>query len=50
MQENPGVTLQTERLILRDFREEDWRDVHEYGSDPDSGEIHAFRPEDRRRE
>ena len=33
MQENKSPILQTERLILRDFREEDWRDVHEYGSD-----------------
>ncbi len=34
MQENNDLILQTERLILRDFREEDWHDVHEYGSDP----------------
>ena len=35
MEKNKNLILQTERLILRDFREEDWRDVHEYGSDPE---------------
>ncbi len=30
-----GVTLTTDRLILRDFREDDLAAVHEYGSDPE---------------
>ena len=28
--------LQTERLVLRMFRDEDWRQLHEYYSDPES--------------
>ena len=44
MQENQSVTLQTERLILRDFREEDWCDVHEYGSDPTVVKYMPFGP------
>lgn len=27
-----AITLTTERLVLRDFGSEDWRDVHEYAS------------------
>lgn len=27
--------LETERLVLRTFREEDWRDLHAYYSDPE---------------
>ncbi|MGA9109702.1 MAG: GNAT family protein, partial [Smithella sp.] len=34
MQENNFPILRTNRLILRDFKQEDWRDAHEYGSDP----------------
>jgi [ribosomal protein S5]-alanine N-acetyltransferase len=30
-----GLPLETERLILRDFREEDWPAVQEYASDPE---------------
>jgi ribosomal-protein-alanine N-acetyltransferase len=30
-----AVTLTTDRLVLREFREDDWRAVHEYGSDPE---------------
>ena len=30
------LTLETDRLILRQFREEDWHDLHEYYSDIDS--------------
>jgi RimJ/RimL family protein N-acetyltransferase len=30
-----GLTLRTRRLILRDFREEDWESVHSYASDPE---------------
>ena len=32
----PEVILETERLILRDFRMSDYEDVHEYGSDPET--------------
>jgi ribosomal-protein-alanine N-acetyltransferase len=31
----PTIALLTERLLLRDFVEADWRAVHLYGSDPD---------------
>jgi [ribosomal protein S5]-alanine N-acetyltransferase len=34
MQDRGSPILETERLILREFREEDWRDVQEYRSDP----------------
>jgi ribosomal-protein-alanine N-acetyltransferase len=30
-----GVTLTTDRLVLREFREDDLAAVHEYGSDPE---------------
>jgi [ribosomal protein S5]-alanine N-acetyltransferase len=30
-----GVTLTTDRLVLREFREGDWAAVHEYGCDPE---------------
>ena len=33
MQNNTNLRLETERLIIRDFVEEDWRDAHEYDSD-----------------
>jgi [ribosomal protein S5]-alanine N-acetyltransferase len=36
MAENEEFTLETERLILRQFREDDWPAVHEYGSDPET--------------
>jgi sulfate adenylyltransferase large subunit len=32
---NTGILLTTERLILRDFVEDDWRAVHEYDTDPE---------------
>jgi [ribosomal protein S5]-alanine N-acetyltransferase len=35
MSENRGLPLETERLILRDFREDDWQSVQEYASDPE---------------
>jgi RimJ/RimL family protein N-acetyltransferase len=44
MQENQSVTLQTDRLILRDFREEDWRGAHEYGSDAETVKYMPFGP------
>ena len=31
----PGLPLETERLILRPFRESDFADVHEYATDPE---------------
>jgi RimJ/RimL family protein N-acetyltransferase len=30
-----AIPIETDRLLLRDFVEEDWRAVHEYGSDPE---------------
>ena len=30
-----AIPIETGRLLLRDFVEEDWRAVHEYGSDPE---------------
>jgi ribosomal-protein-alanine N-acetyltransferase len=30
-----GVTIETERLILREFRRDDWEKVHEYAVDPE---------------
>ena len=44
MQENKSPTLQTERLILRDFREEDWQAAHEWGSDPKVVKYMPFGP------
>jgi [ribosomal protein S5]-alanine N-acetyltransferase len=44
MQDNPNLTLETERLILRDFREDDWQVVHEYGSDPEVVKYMPFGP------
>ena len=29
------VIIQTKRLVLRDFNEDDWEAVHEYASDPE---------------
>ena len=42
--QNNNLLLETKRLILRDFREEDWRDVHEYGSDPEVVKYQPFGP------
>ena len=44
MQENKSPTLQTERLILRDFREEDWQAAHEWGADPKVVKYMPFGP------
>lgn len=38
---NPSTAAETDRLILRRFREEDLRDLHEYLSDP---RVVAFEP------
>ena len=44
MQNNTNLLLETERLIIRDFREEDWHDVHQYGSDPEVVKYMPFGP------
>jgi [ribosomal protein S5]-alanine N-acetyltransferase len=44
MQENTELSQQTERLILREFREEDWEAVHEYGSNPETVKYMPFGP------
>jgi len=44
MPENETPTLQTERLILRDFKEEDWRDIHEYDADAETVKYMPFGP------
>ena len=44
MQNNTAPILQTQRLVLRDFREEDWRDAHIYGSDPEVVKYLPFGP------
>ncbi len=44
MQNNQTPILQTPRLILRDFREEDWRDAHEYSTDPETVKYMPFGP------
>ena len=33
--ESHGVSIVTDRLLLRDFREEDWQAAHAYRSDPE---------------
>ena len=32
---NEGIILTTERLVLRDYVEGDWRAVHQYAADPE---------------
>jgi [ribosomal protein S5]-alanine N-acetyltransferase len=44
MQNNTNLLLETERLIIRDFREEDWHDVHQYVSDPEVVKYMPFGP------
>jgi RimJ/RimL family protein N-acetyltransferase len=44
MQDNNNFMLETRRLILREFREEDWRDVQEYRSDPVVVKYLPFQP------
>ena len=36
-----NIKLTTERLILREIRKSDWKDVHEYAVDPD---VYKFMP------
>ncbi len=35
------VTIETERLVLREFRRDDWEKVHEYAVDP---EVYHYMP------
>jgi len=42
--QNNNLMFETERLILRDFREEDWHDVQEYGSDTEVVKYMPFGP------
>lgn len=44
MSEQNAATLETARLILRDFRVEDWSDAQEYGSDPEVVKYMPFGP------
>jgi RimJ/RimL family protein N-acetyltransferase len=44
MPNNKSLVLETERLILREFREEDRRDVQEYRSDPAVVKYLPFEP------
>jgi ribosomal-protein-alanine N-acetyltransferase len=39
-----NLLLETERLILREVKEEDWQSVHEYGSDPEVVRYLTFGP------
>ena len=45
MENNVDVTLETERLILRDLRDDDWQVVHEYASDPEVVKFMPFGPD-----
>jgi ribosomal-protein-alanine N-acetyltransferase len=36
-----GAVIETERLVLRDFRRDDWERVHEYAIDP---EVYRYMP------
>jgi len=38
------IMLTSDRLLLRPFREEDWRDVHEYAADPEVCRYMAWGP------
>lgn len=44
MKENEGLTLETKKLVLRQFREDDWQVVHQYGSDPETVRYMPFGP------
>lgn len=44
MPKDKPETLQTERLILRDFVEEDWQLVHDYGADAEVVRYMPFGP------
>jgi RimJ/RimL family protein N-acetyltransferase len=38
------TSIETERLLLRMFREPDWRDLHEYYGDPECAKYTSRRP------
>ena len=44
MENNVDIILETERLILRDIREEDFPAIHQYGSDPEVVKFMLFGP------
>ena len=44
MQNNNNLRFETERLNIRDFLEDDWRDAHEYDSDPEVVKYQPFGP------
>lgn len=39
-----GIILETKRLLLRDYKVEDWERVHIYGSDPDFSKYEFWGP------
>ncbi len=39
-----NVSLQTERLLIREFREDDWQSVHSYAADPLVTRLTLFGP------
>lgn len=41
-----NIRLETPRLILREFVPEDWREVHEYASDPEVTRYMSWGPND----
>jgi [ribosomal protein S5]-alanine N-acetyltransferase len=41
---NDSLLLETQRLILREFRQTDWQAVYEYRSDPEVARYMDFRP------
>jgi RimJ/RimL family protein N-acetyltransferase len=40
----PEFKLETDRLILRDYRPEDWERVHTYGADPEFSKFELWGP------
>ena len=38
------MQIQTERLIIRDYKQTDFEDIHEYGSDPEVVKYVPFGP------
>lgn len=38
------VTIHTKNLVLRDFEDDDWRDVHEYATDPEVSKYMEWGP------
>jgi [ribosomal protein S5]-alanine N-acetyltransferase len=44
MPENESLIFYTDRLLLREFKEDDWPAVHQYGSDPEVVNYLPFGP------